>query len=83
MKTQSPDTSVEAEQVLIERLRAAGPQRRLDMARDASRTLRQLVWNGLKLRHPDATEDELCWRFVELTIDKEAAERLFGRRLGS
>jgi hypothetical protein len=78
MKTQSPDTSLEAEQMLIERLRAAGPQRRLDMARDASRAIRQLAWNGLRLRHPNADENELRRRYVVLTLGEEAAEQLFG-----
>ncbi len=77
MKTQSPDTSVEAEALLIERLRAAGPQRRLDMARDASRAIRQLAWNGLRLRHPHANENELRRRYVALTLGEEVAEQLF------
>ena len=78
MKTQSPDTSFEAEQMLIERLRAAGPQRRLDMARDASRAIRQLAWNGLRLRHPHADENELRRRYVVLTLGEEIANQLFG-----
>lgn len=78
MKTQSPDTSAEMEEILIHRLRAAGPQRRLDMARDASRAIRQLAWNGLRLRHPHADENELRWRYVALTLGEEAAKRLFG-----
>ena len=78
MKTQSPDTSVEVEQLLIERLRAAGPQRRLDMARDASRAIRQLAWNGLRRRHPNAGESELRRRYVVLTVGEDAAAQLFG-----
>ncbi len=77
MKTQSPDTSVEAEQFLIENLRAAGPQRRLDMARDASRSIRQLAWNGLRLRHPKADENELRRRYAVLTFGEQVAEQLF------
>lgn len=78
MKTQSSDTSVEAEQFLIEGLRAAGPQRRLDMARDASRAIRQLAWNGLRFRHPQADEAELRRRYVVLTLGEDAAVQLFG-----
>jgi hypothetical protein len=78
MKTQSPDTSLEAEQMLIERLRAAGPQRRLDMARDASRAIRQLAWNGLRLRHPNADDHELRRRYVAMTLGEEVANQLFG-----
>ena len=78
MKTQSPDTSVEAERILIERLRAVGPRRRLDMARDASRAIRQLAWNGLRLRHPQAGEAELRRRYVVQTFGEPVAEQLFG-----
>lgn len=73
MKTQSPDTSVEAETFLIERLRAAGPQRRFEMARDASRTIRQLAWSGLRRRHPHADGAELRRRYAALTLGEEAA----------
>jgi hypothetical protein len=78
MKTQSPDTSIEAESCLIEKLRAAGPQRRLDMVRDASQTIRQLAWNGLRRRHPQATDSDLRRLYAELTLGKEIATRLFG-----
>ena len=78
MKTQSPDTSIEAERTLIERLRQAGPQRRLAMACNASRALRQLTWNGLRQRHPHATETELRRRYVILTYGEDAARQLFG-----
>lgn len=77
MRTQSPDTSEEAERFLIERLRQAGPLRRLEMARDASRAIRELAWNGLCRRHPQADEAELRRRFAELTLGENAALRLF------
>jgi len=41
MKTQSPDTTEEAER--LKRLRQAGPLRRLQMALDASRAIRELA----------------------------------------
>jgi hypothetical protein len=82
MKTQSPDTSIEAERFLIERLRDAGPARRLAMACDASRALRQLTWNGLRHRHPGASEAELRRRFVALTYGEDAARRLFDEAAG-
>jgi len=73
MKTQSPDTSIELERLLIERLRAVGPQRRLKMARDASRALGQLAWNGLRQRYPKADEAELRRRYVSQTYGEEIA----------
>ena len=78
MKTQSPDTSVEAESFLIDRLRRAGPQRRLDMARDASRAVRQLAWNGLHFRYPAADDTELRRRYANLMLGEALAAELFG-----
>jgi hypothetical protein len=77
MKTQSPDTSEAAEQFLIARLRQAGPLRRLEMARNASRTIRELAWNGLRQRHPKADDAELRRRFAELILSQDAASRVF------
>lgn len=78
MKTQSPDTSLEAERFLIGRLQAAGSSRRLQMACDASRAIRQLTWSGLRQRHPHATEAELRRRYVALTYGEDAASQFFG-----
>jgi len=75
MKTQSPDTTEEAER--LKRLRQAGPLRRLQMALDASRAIRELAWNGLRQRHPQADEAELRRRFAELTLGESAALRMF------
>lgn len=82
MKTQSPDTSPEAERMLIEGLRQAGPQRRIEMARAVSRAVRQLAWNGLRLRHPQADEPELRRRYAALALGEQAAARLFPGRPG-
>ena len=79
MKTQSPDTSPEAERILIDRLREAGPQRRFEMARNASRTIRQLAWNGLRVRHPEAGEAELRRRYAAMTLGEEATTRVLGK----
>ena len=83
MKTQSPATSLEAERVLVERLRAAGPARRSAMAGNASRALRQLAFSGLRRRHPQATEAELRRRYVALTYGEATARQLFGDEAGA
>lgn len=77
MRTQSPDTSPEAERVLIALLQKAGPRRRFEMARSASFAARQLAWNGLCSRHPAADKAELLRRYAALTLGDEWAMRLF------
>lgn len=69
MRTQSSDTSPEAERVLIELLRAAPPWRRLQLASRLSATARSLSLDGLRLRNPEADDAE---------IRKLAAKLFFG-----
>lgn len=58
MRTQSPDTSPEAEQVLVELLRKTPPWRRLQLATRSTASMRALSLAGLRLRHPDADDTE-------------------------
>ena len=52
MKTQSPDTSPEAERVLLELLRHAPAWRKLCMVEDTNRFLKDLLMAGLRQRFP-------------------------------
>jgi hypothetical protein len=78
MRTQSPDTSPEAERVLIKRLRQAPAWRRLQLADRMSATVRGLCLAGLRTRHPQANEAEIRRRFADLHLGPELAARAFG-----
>lgn len=78
MRTQSPDTSPEAEQVLIELLRRAPGWRRLQLADRMSATVRNLCLAGLRTRHPQASEAELRRRFADLQLGPELAAKAYG-----
>jgi len=78
MRTQSPDTSPEAERVMIELLRQAPAWRRLQLADRMSSTVRGLCWAGLCARHPKATEAELRRRFADIHLGPKLAEKVFG-----
>jgi hypothetical protein len=71
MKTQSPDTSPEAERVFIGLLRQATPARKLRMMEDASLATKRLALAGLRQRHPAADERELKARLAVLLFGKE------------
>lgn len=73
MKTQSPDTSPEAERVLIELARKMSPERKLQLAGQFSASMRNLMRSGIQRRHPDASPEELERRFVELWLGPEIA----------
>lgn len=78
MRTQSPDTSPEAERVLIELLRQAPAWRRLQLADHMGSTVRGLSLAGLRARHPKATEAELRRRFADIHLGPELAARVYG-----
>ncbi len=78
MRTQSPDTSPEAERVLIELLRRTPPWRRLQLADQMSRTARELSIAGLRLRFPGASAAELRRRFADIHLGPELAARVYG-----
>ena len=73
MKTQSPDTSVEAEQVLIEITRRLSSERKLQLADRLGQAMRALMRSGLRDRHPQASPEELERRYVELWLGPELA----------
>jgi hypothetical protein len=78
MRTQSPDTSPEAEQVLIGLLRRAPAWRRLQLADRMSTTVRELCLVGLRTRHPTASEAEVRRRFADIHLGSELAAKVFG-----
>ncbi len=78
MKTQSPDTSPEAEQVLIELLRRAPAWRKLRMVEDTNRSVKDLLLAGLRERFPQDLPAILRRRLADLWLGPELAAAAFG-----
>lgn len=76
MRTQSPDTSPEAERVQIEQLRQATPARRFSLARSLTRSTIAMSRRGLARVNPRLSEDELAVKFVELHYGADLAGRI-------
>jgi hypothetical protein len=76
MKTQSPDTSPEAERVQIALLRQASPARRFGLARSLTRSTIMLSRRAIARAHPQFSEEELALTFVELHYGRDLSERL-------
>jgi hypothetical protein len=75
-----PDTDCEAEQVLVELLRHASAARKLAMLGQMNATARQLALQGLRARHPGATEAQLQRYLADLLLGPELAARAYGPR---
>ncbi len=80
MKTQSPDTSPEAERALIEITRRLSPERKLQLGDRLGHSMRALMKSGLRERYPQASPEELDQRFVELWLGPELAPAFLAAR---
>ena len=73
MKTQSPDTSLEAEQALIAILRRMPAWRKLQLAEQWGATLRGTMKAEIRLRHPEASAADLERVFLERWLGTDLA----------
>ncbi len=78
-----PDTSLEAEQLLLSLLREAPAWRKLEMVDEMNRTVRTFATVGLKERYPDAGAAELDLRLADLLLGPDLAARAYGPSLQS
>jgi hypothetical protein len=83
MHTLSPDTSPDAERVQFMLLRQAPAWRKFEMVAQLNQTVRMLMWEGLRQRHPDASPHELRRRLADLLLGPALAARAYGPLPGS
>jgi hypothetical protein len=79
-RTQSPDTSPEAERVVFERYRQMSAADRLQRMLELSRMVDELARAGWRARHPELSEDEITIKLVEQRLGPELAARWLERR---
>ncbi|MFT5522928.1 MAG: hypothetical protein ACI9HK_000872 [Pirellulaceae bacterium] len=75
MKTHSytSDTSPEAYELQLQLVREMEPLDRLRKAMALSRQVKQMSLDAIRRRHPDFDENEVRWKFLELTYGKTLA----------
>jgi hypothetical protein len=73
------DTSPEARRVLYGLYRQMSPARKFEIICDTYEMGRQLALAGLRMRHPDATEDELWRLWARQHLGSELFEEVYGR----
>ena len=74
------DTTPEAERFLIELLRRASAARKLEMLGQMNAAARFLALQGLRARHPAATEAQLQRYLADLLLGPDLAARAYGPR---
>lgn len=76
--TMISDTTVEAEQVLVELLRQASIWRKLEMMGQLNAMAKSLALNNLRRQYPQATENELRRRLADRLLGPELAAIVYG-----
>jgi hypothetical protein len=77
-RTQSSDTSQEAEEWLIAAYRRLSAAEKLERVGSLGRMLKSVVWADLRSRHPRADECELKLRYAARLFDAETMRSVFG-----
>ena len=75
---QARDTREAIDRAVFEGFRAMTPLRRLEIAANASRALHRLSVAGLRLRYPDASEEELFRRAGAIRLGRKLTLMAFG-----
>lgn len=78
MRTQSRDTSPEAEREFIELLRKTPAWLKLRMVEDANRAVREQLMAGLRQRFPQDPPELIRRRFADLWLGPELAAAAYG-----
>jgi hypothetical protein len=71
------DTSPEQQEEYFERLRRLTPEERLNIVSRLNRGVRRMAMLGLKMRHPEASAEELRVRLAVRIYGREIAQRMF------
>ena len=72
------DTTPAQQEAYYQRLRALSALERLQIVSRLNRGVRRLAIAGIRLQHPEASEDEVRVRLVVRLHGRAIGERLFG-----
>lgn len=72
------DTNPQIETLQLEMLRAAPAWRKAHMLGQMYATVKQLAYQGLRQRHPSASETELRRRLADVLLGEDLARQVYG-----
>ena len=77
-KSSKSDTTPEARRVQYDLYRKMSPARKFQLLFDTYEMGRQLAMAGLRMRHPDATGEELWRLWARQHLGRELFEKVYG-----
>jgi hypothetical protein len=78
MTTLSPDTTIEAERILVRLWREMPAWRKMELVGEMHATVRTLARAGLVRRFPQASPQEIDRRLADILLGAELAARVYG-----
>jgi hypothetical protein len=76
-----PDTDEQTERVLIELVRRMPDWKKFQQIADLTEAVRELAMLGLRDQYPQASEEELRFRFAAIVLGRDLAGKVCGRHL--
>jgi hypothetical protein len=75
---QSSDTGEEADRIQFEMLRQMSPQARLALMTELTLSAQRLAFAGLRLRYPNASDDDIWLRLAARRLGVETVRKIYG-----
>ena len=72
------DTHPKIEALQLQLLREAPSWRKANMLGQMFLTMKELAYQGLRQRHPEASENELQRRLASVILGEDIAEQIYG-----
>jgi hypothetical protein len=69
--SRSLDTTSEVEEVQVRALRSMTPEQRLDLAIQLTKTSRGLLAAGIRLRHPEYTDEMVRYAVIKASLPED------------
>lgn len=71
------DTSPEARDVMVATLRQMTPAQKLARLEALNRSVEELARTGIRMRYPNACEQEIRYRLASMWLDRETMRKVF------
>jgi hypothetical protein len=69
--SRSLDTTIEIEEIQVRALRDMTPEQRLDVAIQLTNTSRKLLAAGVRLRHPEYTDEMIHYAVIKASLPED------------
>jgi hypothetical protein len=77
-KPQSLDTSEKVDRLQFARYREMSVDEKLSIVADLNAMVQRIAFEGMRRRHPDASDDEIWLRLAAVRLGRETVRKVYG-----